>query len=450
MNDLHEIDVERYVIGGMLAGGTSDALGAITSRAFFLERHTVLFSAIQNLYVQKKPVELVTLRDELVTTGNLEKVGGWQYLRDISVEVVSNANVLSHCEIVNDRFKRRSMLALLKEAEQVTNLEKPIQETIANLEMGISEISATGERKGLRHISESLKSAVAGWKEISEGKEYGLKTGLMEIDDYLKGLAPGRFTVIASPPGVGKSALALQIALNCKGKTAFYPLEMLEEELMERAVANQGRVRGDDFTEKHTIDRNGAIISLEVGRLSTLPVYLCDDSGITPLRLASQVHRMKQKEGCDLVVVDYLQLMEADGRHEGKTQEIGSISKALKQLAKNEGVHVIAVASLSTKETERRPDKRGMLSDLRQNGDIGYDADTVIFLYRESEYNQKAQKSDTFRWVTEAIIRKNRGRKRGTGLLLFNGPHFKFNDLEQNTKHAYLDFLEGKNTGDTF
>jgi len=448
-SELFDIDVERHVIGAMMVDGTADALEILSPAVFHLDRHALIFEALASLFAQKKPCDIISIADELSKSGNLEKVGGKEYLAQISSEVIHSWNLKEHAEIILDRYKRRTLIKVISSIESASDLRKPIMETVASIEAALSDISATGEKKGLIPIRDVIASAAEGWKEIVEGKQYGLKTGLIEIDDYLKGLAPGRFTVIASPPGVGKSALALQIALNCGGKVAFYPLEMLSEELIERGVANGGRVKGDDFTEAWSLNKEGPKIALEIGRMATLNIQLCDDVTVTPLRVASQVHRMKQKHGCDLVIVDYLQLMEADGKHGGKTEEVGYVSKALKRLAKNENVHVIAVASLSTKETERRPDKRGMLSDLRQNGDIGYDADTVIFLYRESEYNPKAYKSETFRNVTEAIIRKNRGRKRGTGLLLFQGQHFRFMDLEKESKKAYLDFLEGKiTTGD--
>ncbi len=441
---------ERHVLGGMLEGGAADALGVLTAQSFYFDKHGLIFSAIGNLFAQKKPFDLVTVKAELEQMGKLSQAGGEKLLMEISSEVVTSANVQEHARIVLDRFKRRSIAKLLLEAGNIENLSIPVGEVVGELEKGLSDISATGEVRGLRPIRDSIESAFEGWQGIIEGKNTGFKTGLAEVDQYLGGLQPGRMTVIASPPGIGKSALALQIAINSGAKTAFYPLEMLEEELMERAIANGGRVNGDAFMEKLSLEKYGPMISLEIARLKDLPIQLCDDATITPLRLSSQVHRMKQKEGCDLVVVDYLQLMEADGKHEGRTQEVGSVSKALKRLAKAENVHVIAVASLSTKETERRPDKRGMLSDLRQNGDIGYDAHSVIFLYRESEYNPKAYKSETLRDITEVIFRKNRGRKRGTGLLAFDGPHFRFMDLDHQFKRSYLDFLEGKLTSEDF
>jgi replicative DNA helicase len=261
------------------------------------------------------------------------------------------------------------------------------------------------------------------------------------VDDLLLGFRPGKLYILAARPGLGKSMLALQIATQCGQQVANYSMEMLATEQVERMVSQECDLNSENLRSETVLLAKGKLLADVVVKLGKLPIWFCDESPITPAQILSQCRRLKKKSGLGLIVVDYLQLIKGIGKFERRDLEVGSISKALKSISMKLEVPVLTIASLSRKP-EERTDKRPLLSDLRESGDIESDADCVMFLYRESDYNNEAKK--LFPNVTELIVSKNRGGKKGRSILNFDGAHSKFYPLHQIDTTGYLNFLDPK------
>jgi replicative DNA helicase len=295
-----------------------------------------------------------------------------------------------------------------------------------------------------------LKSAAETWSEIVKGENRGALCGLKAVDSIIQGFRPGKLIVLAARPGVGKSALALQIARQINRPVLIQSLEMLAEENAERLVSQitEG-VDSYALRDAEQLIRHKASLSLAVTEISRLPVFISDRATKTPQQMMADARRIKRNHGLDLMIVDYLQLCESSERESNRSLEVGKVSKYLKRIANDLGITVIAVSSLSRK-CEDREDKRPIKSDLRESGDIEHDADAILMLYRESDYNKAAEDDPRIKPVTEFIWRKNRGGRIGRELATYDGPRLRFYDMPPDSESAYRGFMKSKEPGNVW
>lgn len=445
------IEVEKHVIGGLLMDPESmDTVSGILGNAdFYLEKNKLIYRAIESLHIARVTPDLITIRDEMQRAGTFEEIGGDGYLMEIMQEVASSANIGKHAEIVKDKATLRQIIHMATRIlESAYSGDHEAPKVIKQAEEGVYRLAeaARGAMEGLLDMQACVMRAAKQFDAIAKGTPMRTRLGVAAIDDVMHGLRNGSLNILAARPGIGKSALALQAAVACGQPVPLFSLEMLIEEEIERMMAHLDPNLNSNgvATQAQVLAKNQAIhAALE--KLAKYPIEICDSSSVTVPFVLSECRRMKRKHGkLGMIMVDYLQMMEATGSFGRRDLEVGSLSGGLKKIGNELATPVLAVASLSRK-CEERDNKRPVESDLRDAGQIESDAHGIIFLYRESKYSLKAKKDDRVKNLTECSIPKNRGGDTGRTLLDFNGAMSWFYPVSQDDHAYYLNFLRGGN-----
>lgn len=391
-----ELDVERSVLGAMLNAPISavpevvEVIGT-RSEVFYREIHGVIYTAIVSLYESGEAIDLVTVAHKLTGSGKLNEVGGPVYLAGLTDSIVTSANAGTHARILIERFIARELIFICEESKlKAYSKEHDVFQVLEEAEQRIFKLS---EEKNING-AESVALVVARIREeqelIREGKKspYGITTGLIKLDETTRGWKKKELIVLAARPGQGKSALALQCARRAAEANipvAFFSLEMSSDELTNRLIASVGSFSLSVF-------QNGKIEESECIRaqnaVAKLPILIRDAPAITPLELRAEARKLKAMFGVGLVVVDYMQLMEAGRNFDSREREISYISRSLKSIAKELDIPVIALSQLN-RGVEYRASKVPELSDLRESGAIEQDADKIIFLWRPKMYGME-------------------------------------------------------------
>ncbi|HIE21331.1 MAG TPA: replicative DNA helicase, partial [Acidimicrobiia bacterium] len=411
----HSREAEESVIGAVLL--SEDAVNEVMDRVhpedFYVPAHQAIFEAMRELFDGNQAIDAVTVSEELRRRGELEKIGGIQYLTRLVDIVPSTSNVAYYAGIVEEHAKRRE---LIRAGALVTEVAFDIDEDISTvMDRAEQEVLGVAERRTSQTLLEvgPMFSDVLEHIELLEerGSEItGLETGFVDLDKKLAGLQPANLVVIAARPAMGKSSLALGIGIHVAKKAepvAFFSLEMSKEELVQRILSHEGRVDSMKL-------RSGQLGPLwkrvvdAAGRMYKAPIFVDDSPVVTVTDIRAKCRRLKRKKGLSLVVVDYLQLMQASTR-ENRQQEISEITRNLKNLARELSVPVIAVSQLN-RSLEAREDKRPRLSDLRESGAIEQDADVVMFIYRHEYYHPEDPDK---RGIAEVIVAKHRAGSTG-------------------------------------
>jgi replicative DNA helicase len=444
------VEVEKHVIGAALVDRDAQAqvVERLTEADFYLERHMAIFAALQAAQGRGERLDGMTLARALEASGRLAEAGGEAYLIEIMAEVVSSANLDLYLPILQEQAARRKLIAAATSAlEWAYDQAKPIRDVQNEAE---AAILAAGETRGraseLKPMSMVLKAAVENWQAIAMGQPGGLLSNFKPLDDIFLGFRPGKLYILAARPGLGKSMLALQVAKQCGQPVAHYSLEMLATEQLERMISQVSDLNSESLQSKAVLEHKWKMLEEAIASVRKYPIWFCDEPPITPANILSQCRRMKKKKGLGMIIADYLQLIKGIGKFERRDLEVGSVSSFLKGITMKLEVPILAIASLSRKN-EDRTDKRPILSDLRESGSIESDADGVIFLYREADYNAKAR--EHFANVTEIIVPKNRGGRTGRSLAYFDGAKSLFYPLDQQAAKAYMDFLGQKGANDS-
>lgn len=443
-------EVEEHVIGGALLSRDTQALVVerLNESDFYAPRHQVIFGALQTAQARGEFLDALTLLESLRASKRLEEAGGEGYILQIVHEVVSDANVDLYIPQLQEHAARRRVIAAATQAlEMAYDLTKPIREVHDQAEAAILQAGdVKGRASELKPMSMVIRQAAENWKAVAHGASGGLLTHVKPLDDIFLGLRPGKLYVLAARPGLGKSMLALQVAKQCGQPVAHYSLEMLAVEQLERMISQVSTLNSESLQSKTVLMAKTEELKNAIDTVGKYPIWFCDEPPITPANILSQCRRMKKKKGLGLIVADYLQLIKGVGKFERRDLEVGAVSSFLKGITMKLGVPILSIASLSRKN-EERTDKRPILSDLRESGSIESDADGVIFLYREADYNPKAK--ERFANVTEIIVPKNRGGRTGRSLAYFDGAKSMFYPLEQQDAKAYLEFTGQKGSHDS-
>lgn len=399
---------------------------------FYSDQNTRIFTSIQTLFERNQPVDLITISEELRRTGNLETVGGLSYLTQLSSAVPTAAHVEHYAHIVKEKAILRG---LIQSATQIVHdgfeSESSVGQLLDRAEQMIFELSQHQIEGRFYVLKEIIHDSMETIDKLYQRKEHvtGLASGFHDFDVKTAGLQPSDLIIVAGRPSMGKSAfvsaLCEHIGIVQKKPLAFFSLEMSKEQLVQRMLCSHARVDAQKVRTGYLSHQDWPKLTSAAGKLSEAPIFIDDTPGQTVLEVRAKARRLKMQHDIQMVVVDYLQLMQGMGKPESRQQEISEISRSLKALARELKVPVIAVSQLS-RAVESRTGNRPQLSDLRESGAIEQDADLVIFLFREEYYNP----SEENRNKAEAIIAKQRNGPIGSVDLIFLKEWTRFENPE--------------------
>jgi len=430
------IEAEMSLLGAVLIDEEvlSDVADKIHAADFYDPRHEQIFAAMLKLYEKHAPIDLLTLTDQLRTDGELKNVGGAAYLSELTNFVPSSAHAVSYAEIVAAAAVRRR---LIKAGAQISELAfkdgTEIAEILSTAESNLFKVSEASEKSDLVSIESILTESFDRMEELhrDKGKLRGIKTGFRDLDRLTAGLQKSDLIVLAARPSIGKSTLAQNIAYNVATKenqaVLVFNLEMSNSQTVDRMLSEASGVDSWNIRTGNLSDDDFAKISEAMGEMAEAPIYFDDTPGLSILEMRTKARRQAHKTPLGLIIVDYLQLMSAAGKYgDNRVQEVSEISRGLKLIARELDVPVLALSQLS-RLVEQRPDKRPMLSDLRESGSIEQDADLVMFLYREDYYNPDTDRQH----ITELILGKHRNGPTGRVELYFHPERLKFMTLDK-------------------
>ncbi|MCK9444687.1 MAG: replicative DNA helicase [Tissierellaceae bacterium] len=426
----HSLEAEQSVLGSMILNkeAINTSIEIIRPDDFYKEANKEIFEAIVILFNKNEPVDLITLSEELKRRGTLENIGGVTYLANLSSGVATTANVKYYCKIVEEKSILRRLIKSSDEV-MVSSYEdaEEVNVIIEKAEKSIFDITQGRHRDGFSPLNEVLLRSFSQIEEraANQGALTGVTTGFVDLDQKLSGLQKSDLVLLAARPSMGKTALALNIATNAalKGnaKVAMFSLEMSKEQLVQRMISATAHVDLQKIISGRLTEEEWIQVINSMGPLSKAEIFIDDTAGISLMEMKAKSRRLMIEKGLDLILIDYLQLMQMEGRVENRQQEISAISRGLKALAKEMECPVVALSQLS-RAPELRSDHRPILSDLRESGAIEQDADVVLFLYRDDYYNEDSEKKN----IGEVIIAKHRNGPTGNLDLVFKKEFTKF------------------------
>ena len=431
----HSVEAEQSVLGAMLLDREAVfvALEMLLPEDFYKEAHREIFESAVNVFTREEPVDLLTLTEELKRRQTLDAVGGIAYITSLSTAVPVTVHVEYYAKVVEEKAVLRRLINASREiARQGYRPDVDVQELLELAQKNIYDITQKQYRQGFTTIQEVVNEAFDEIEQRYENKQSvtGLSTGFMDIDKKLNGLHDSDLILVAARPAMGKSAFALNLAQNAalrsEASVAIFSLEMSKEQLILRMLAAESMVDLGKIQSGHLNDDEWGRIAQSMVPLSNAKIYFDDSAGISVTQMRSKARRLKMEKGLDLVLIDYLQLMQGETRTENRQQEISAISRNLKIMAKELDCPVIALSQLS-RAPEQRSDHKPILSDLRESGAIEQDADVVLFLYREAYYDEESEQQN----LAEIIISKHRHGETGTVEMVWLGQHQKFVDASK-------------------
>ena len=433
------IEAEQAVLGAMLIDKEAIAKASeiLSSADFYREAHRVIFNAMLELYNKNEAVDMVTVTEILKRDNKLEDIGGLAYITSLANVVLTAANVKYHADIVAEKSVLRQLVRVSTEiAAMGYEANEDVGTLLDTAESRILEISNRKKKADFTPINDVLMESVQNIEKLinNKGGLTGLPSGFADLDKLTSGLHPSDFIILAARPSMGKTALALNIVQNVALRAhkriggeprsvAFFSLEMSKEQLVNRMLCAEAGIDSQRLRVGEMGDKDWDALWGACDLMSKAKIYIDDTAGITVMDMRSRARRLKAEHGLDLIVVDYLQLMQGSGKRNtsgDRQQEVSEISRSLKALARELDVPVLALSQLS-RSVEARQVKRPMLSDLRESGSLEQDADIVAFLYREDYYNPETENKHT-----ELIIAKHRNGPVDTVNLFFHKQFTKF------------------------
>ncbi|MEO0076748.1 MAG: replicative DNA helicase [candidate division WOR-3 bacterium] len=432
------IEAEQYVLGSMLLDEEAVvcALEMLDESCFYLTQHRKIFAVMANLFENNKAIDILTVSEELKRIKELDNVGGHEYLSTLVDTVITTANIQEHCKLVLEKAIQRKLIQTATQivAESLSSTQTT-DELLDRAENLIFQIREKGIRKGLTPMKDIYKPLIKKIEERYHNRERlvtGIDTGFSKLNELTSGFQPGDFIVIAGRPSMGKTALALNIAVHVAKKeipVAIFSLEMTTETLIERIICAESEIPFNIIRKGQLSKQQWTRLFNVSDYLEKIPLYIDDSASARVLEIKAKARRLKAEVGLGMIIIDYIQLCEPTIKSAQKTrqQEISDISRALKALAKELNVPVIALSQLS-RLPEHREGKRPQLADLRESGAIEQDADTVLLLYRPWVYPE-FRTDESLKGIAEINIAKQRNGPTDTFKLSFRDEIMKFGDL---------------------
>ena len=427
------VEAEQSVLGGLMLDNQrwDQIADKVHADDFYRKEHRLIFRAIAALCDESQPADVVTVSEWLEKNAELDAAGGLSYLGALANNTPSAANIVAYAAIVRERALMRN---LIRVANNVANSAyapegRSAGELLDAAEKHIMDISeqGAGRRGGFQPLKTLLTGAVDRIDKLfrSDSPITGVSTGFADLDDKTSGLQPGDLVIVAGRPSMGKTSLAMNIAetaaVSQKLPVAIFSMEMPGEQLAMRMMSSLGRINAHKVRTGKLDDDDWPRLTHAIGLLADAPMFIDDTPAMTPLELRARARRLKREHGLGMIVVDYLQLMQSPEAGENRATEISNITRSLKGLAKELSVPVIALSQLN-RSLEQRPNKRPVMSDLRESGAIEQDADVIFFIYRDEVYNEDSQDKGT----AEIIIAKQRNGPIGKVRLTFLGEYTRF------------------------
>lgn len=453
------VPLEEAVLGALMLD--KDALPAIIDilqpAAFYKEAHHCIYKAMLKLFERSQPIDMLTVTEELKKEGDLEKVGGAYYLVELTTRVGSSANIEYHARIIAQKYIQRELIRVstktIKDAFEDTT---DVFELLDEAEQGLFEITQKNLSRGYEGMSSLLSQLQKQMEELATQEEglTGIPTGFTELDRITSGWQRSDFIVLAARPGMGKTSFVLALARNAAadyGKAvAVFTLEMPSVQLVQRIISMDAEISSEKMRSGRLEDYEWQQMQSSIERMSEVPIIIDATPGINIFELRAKCRRMKQQHDIQMVIIDYLQLMTGGGDKKGgnREQEISAISRALKGLAKELNVPVIALAQLSRAVEARGGNKKPILSDLRESGAIEQDADIVSFIYRPEYYGiMEDDEGNSNKGVGEIIIAKHRNGSTGTVKLKWISQFAKFTNWDDEDFNMETPILSQGNDG---
>ena len=433
-----DIEAEQSVLGALLV--SPEAIGKVAEllrpEHFYRQAHGIIFQAVCDLAERGEPIDLITVSSLLRSKEELDAVGGYGYLMDLASSIPTAANVEYYAKIVEEKGTLRSLIAGgTKIVELAFDQERKIEDTLDQAEQIIFEVrQQRRQSQDLTHIKDVLQTTfeTIEYRYENQDNVMGSATGFYDLDYMTSGLNPSDLIILAARPAMGKTSFALNLLqsvakLNDK-PTIIFSLEMGKDQLVQRMICSEAKIDAHRIKTGYLSEGDWPRLTEAIGSLAEAPVYIDDTPAITVMEVRGKARRLKAltKKELGLIVIDYLQLMSGGGSSNdgNRQQEISTISRSLKALARELSVPIIALSQLS-RAVESRTDKRPMLSDLRESGAIEQDADIVMFIYRDDYYNLESPEKN----IAEIIIAKHRNGPVGKVKLYFEKEHTRFENL---------------------
>lgn len=430
----HNIEAEQSILGAMLI--SKDAIATATELIrdpdmFYNAQHKAIFEGISALFMENLPVDIITLSSKLKDSNVLDKVGGRVYLAELVESVPVSGNVRTYCEIVREKAMLRRLIdSSMEVIEECYSNSEEADAVLELAERNIFELSQNQKTGDFVHIKEALVGTLENIEEIQKNNSRitGVATGFVDLDNMTAGLQKSDLVLIAARPSMGKTAFALNMAQHAavkEGKSvAVFSLEMSKELLTQRMLCSEARINSQNLRTGNLSDKDWQKLAYASSVLSKSKIYVDDTPGVTVMEMRSKSRRLKLEHGLDLIMIDYLQLMEGSRKSENRQQEISAISRALKALAREMQCPVVALSQLS-RAPDARTDHRPILSDLRESGAIEQDADVVMMLFRNYYYSRDPED----RQVAEVNIAKQRNGATGVVKLSWQEEFTQFGNL---------------------
>ncbi len=441
----NSLEAEMCVLGSMLLSerAVEQVLEMLTEPDFYRPAHREVFKAMLQLAQDSRAIDIVTVSDELTARGKLSFVGGPEYMIQLAESVPSPSNAVDYARIVSDKSTLRKLEAAGHDiVKTVHDNESEVEQKIDKAEQLVFSVTSRQNRESFKHVRNIAKGFFAKVDQLYETGQpiLGAPSGFYDLDKMTGGLYPSDLLILAARPAMGKTSLLLGLSVNVarqrQGAVAVFSLEMSGEQLVRRQLSLVSGVGMGVLKESNLSDSAYHKLADACEELYSLPLFIDDNSEVTPFEMRGKCRRLKAEHGLALVVVDYLQLMKGNRHTENRVQEISEIARSLKGLAKELEVPVLALSQLN-RSVESREDKRPQLSDIRESGSIEAEADIVMFIYRDAYYKAKELTSETTDWdpdrveEAEIIIAKHRNGPTGKIMLGFQPNYARFMNLKR-------------------
>ncbi len=423
------IDAEQSVLGSILidAEAFHRVAGTMNPDYFYKDAHKYIYLSMVDLVNHSEPVDLVTLTERLKGKGQLESIGGAYYLSELTDIVSTSANVEYYAKIIEEKAMLRKLISA--GSEIVEGAFSEVQDTATILdtaEKKIFEIANDRVKKDFIHIKDILEDVMEEIENMTDNSLFGISSGYVDLDRMTSGFQNSDLIIVAARPSMGKTAFCLNIAADVaikqKKTVGIFSLEMSKESLVQRLLCADAEINGNKIKTGNLRDNELKKLIRSLGRLNEASIYIDDTPSINAMELRAKARRMKSEKGLDMIIIDYLQLMQGSKqKSENRNQEISEICRLLKSISRELDVPLIALSQLS-RAVEQRNDKKPKLSDLRESGEIEQTADLVIFLHREDYYESNASPTS----LTDLIVAKHRNGPTGEAHVLFLKEYTKF------------------------
>ncbi len=433
------VDLEEAVLGALMLDkeALTDVIDVLKPESFYKDDHQAIYACILDLFQRSEPIDILTVTQELKKQGKLEEVGGAFFIAQLTNRVASSANVEYHARIIAQKHIQRELIKISSQTiEMAYDETADVFDLLDSAEAKLFEVAEGNIRKSYEGMNKLLHKAVKQLETISkQDGTSGVPSGFAALDRVTGGFQKSDMIVLAARPGMGKTAFVLSLTRNSsvdfKKPVALFSLEMTSLQLVNRLISSETEISGDKLKKGNLEPHEWEQLNAKIGKLTNAPIFINDTPGLSVFELRAQCRRLKAEKDIQMVIIDYLQLMTAPSEKGNREQEISTISRAIKSIAKEIDVPIIALSQLSRAVETRGGDKRPLLSDLRESGAIEQDADMVMFIYRPEYYQITAdEEGNSTEGMAELIIAKHRNGSTDNVKIRFQNHLAKFSDWQ--------------------